>query len=69
MTRMSSAVSDLSCSIVCIYKSWGGSEALRGESLTTAILVNLSFLYIPPLQGLSPHSLCTVHLLQYSCGE
>ena len=44
-------------------------EAVGQESLTVSILANLLFPYIPPLQGLSPHNPCAVHLPRYSLGE
>ena len=59
MTCVHSSISDLSCYIPLYLQNAGQ------ESLTTAILANL----LLPLQGLSPHNLRTVRLLQYSLGE
>ena len=66
---MHSTVSDLSCYITMYSRSMGQEEETVGqESLTT-----LSWLicFLPTLHPfrVSPHNLCTVHLLWYSLGE
>lgn len=67
---MHSALSDLSCYITIYLQNVGREqEAVGQESLTTTILANLLFPYIPPLQGLSPHNPRAVHLPRYSLGE
>ena len=70
VTCMHSAISDLSYYITMYLQNKGlERETMGQESLITTILSNLLFPYIPPLQGLSPHSLCAIHLPQYCLGK
>ena len=70
MTCMHNAISDLSYYITMYLQNKGlERETMGQESLITTILSNLLFPYIPPLQGLSPHSLCAIHLPQYCLGK